>query len=56
MKLESANKAHMHIKEKYRELKSTSARKEELIPKLEDEMRKLSASMERAIKVMFTFV
>ena len=55
-KLESVNKAHMHIKEKYKELKSACARKDELIPRLENEIRKLSTSMEKAIKVMLSFV
>ena len=46
----------MHIKEKYKELKSACARKDELIPRLENEIRKLSTSMEKAIKVMLSFV
>ena len=51
MKLESSNKGHMQIKQKYEELKSMCAPKDELIARLENEMRELSVFVEKTIKV-----
>lgn len=50
MKLESSNKGHMQIKQKYEELKSMCAPKDELIARLENEMRELSVFVEKTIK------
>lgn len=53
MKLEFSNKAHTQIKEKYEELKSMCAPKDELISRLENEMRELSTFVKKTIKVIF---
>ena len=53
MKLETSNKGNMQIKQKYEELKSMCAPKDELIARLENEMRELSVFVEKTIKVFF---
>jgi len=52
MKLESSNKRHMEIKQKYEELKTMCAAKDELIARLENEMRERSVFVEKTIKVL----
>ena len=51
MKLEFLNKSHLQIKEKYEELKSMCAPKDELIARLENEMMELSGFVEKTMKV-----
>lgn len=53
MKLESQNKGNMQLKQKYDELKAMSAPKDELIARLENEMRELSVFVEKTIKVLY---
>ncbi|XP_068747542.1 M-phase phosphoprotein 9-like isoform X2 [Montipora capricornis] len=50
MKLEFLNKSHLQIKEKYEELKSMCAPKDELIARLENEMMELSGFVEKTMK------
>lgn len=51
MKLEFLNKGLTQVKQKYEELKSMCAAKDELITRLENEMRELSVFVEKTIKV-----
>lgn len=53
MKLESQNKGNMQLKQKYDELKAMSVPKDELIARLENEMRELSVFVEKTIKVLY---
>ena len=55
MKLESQNKGNIQLKQKYDELKAMNAAKDELITRVENEMREQSAFVDRAIKVLYTF-
>lgn len=50
-KLEFLNKGLTQVKQKYEELKSMCAAKDELITRLENEMRELSVFVEKTIKV-----
>jgi len=51
MKLEFLNKGLTQVKQKYEELKSMCAAKDELIARLENEMRELSVFVDKTIKV-----
>lgn len=51
-KLESLNKGNTQLKYKYEELKAMSASKDELITRLENEMKELSVFVEKTIKVL----
>lgn len=51
MKLEFLNKGLTQVKHNYEELKSMCAAKDELITRLENEMRELSVFVEKTIKV-----
>ena len=55
VKLESQNKGNIQLKQKYDELKAMNAAKDELITRVENEMREQSAFVDRAIKVLYTF-
>lgn len=50
MKLESVQKLNMQVKQKYDDLKSMCTAKDELINRLENEMKELSLFVEKAIK------
>ena len=53
MKLESQNKGNIQLKQKYDELKAMSAAKDELIARLENEMREQMAFVDKTIKVLY---
>ena len=53
MKLESQNKGNIQLKQKYDELKAMSAAKDELIARLENEMREQIAFVDKTIKVLY---
>lgn len=52
MKLESQNKGNIQLKQKYDELKATSIAKDELIARLENEMREQLVFVDKTIKVV----
>lgn len=51
VKLESVHKLNMQVKQKYDDLKSMCTAKDELIARLENEMKELSLFVEKTIKV-----
>ena len=51
VKLESVHKLNMQVKQKYDDLKSMCTAKDELIARLENEMKELSLFVEETIKV-----
>ena len=53
MKLESQNKGNIQLKLKYDELKATSVAKDELITRLENEMREQMVFVDKTIKVLY---
>ena len=53
VRLESQNKGNIQLKQKYDELKAMSAAKDELIARLENEMREQMAFVDKTIKVLY---
>ena len=53
VRLESQNKGNIQLKQKYDELKAMSAAKDELIARLENEMREQIAFVDKTIKVLY---
>ena len=52
VKLESQNKGNIQLKQKYEELKAMSTAKDELIARLENEMREQLVFVDKTIKVL----
>jgi len=52
VKLESQNKGNIQLKQKYDELKAMSIAKDELIARLENEMREQLVFVDKTIKVV----
>ena len=53
VKLESQNKGNIQLKQKYEELKAMSTAKDELIARLENEMREQLVFVDKTIKVLY---